>query len=181
MFLPNHYQGTDVRGGGVWMAPNARGVVDVSFAARPPVILSGLWHAGGKDSLARGPAALVHLECIHGEEVESSALHTAGRANEALLDDLGVETKRLEDLRTLVRLEGRNTHLAHDFENAVVGCLTIIDDQLVDVFVAFNPEGRGSIVRDQIFTRINKNTHNPSRPILWMASNAMYGQIASAP
>jgi hypothetical protein len=71
----------------------------------------------------------VVLEGIHRQELECSALDSRGSANEALLDDLLVQTQCLEELSTLVRGKGGHTHLGQHLEDTLVGGLLIVGNE----------------------------------------------------
>ena len=50
------------------------------------------------------------------------AADAGGGAREAEVDDVAAEAEGLEDLRALVRLQGRDAHLGHDLEDADADC-----------------------------------------------------------
>jgi hypothetical protein len=51
---------------------------------------------------------------------EADALHVAGRAAEVFVDKGRVEADGLENLRAAIGLVGRDAHLGHDLEQALV-------------------------------------------------------------
>mmetsp|Transcript_100539 Transcript_100539/g.288012 ORF Transcript_100539/g.288012 Transcript_100539/m.288012 type:complete len:1151 (+) Transcript_100539:506-3958(+) len=63
--------------------------------------------------------------------LEVAALNAASRAGKATVDHLVGETDGLEDLGALVRLEGRDTHLGHDLEDALGGTLAVVVEELL--------------------------------------------------
>jgi hypothetical protein len=117
---------------GILKVGNASRVVDVGFSTITPVVFTRLGHTRRDDSLATRPTTLVELEGIHGKEVKGGTLDTAGGTDEAFLDDLAVETESLEDLGTLVGLEGGDTHLGHDFEDAIVDGVAVVVHEFFD-------------------------------------------------
>jgi hypothetical protein len=75
----------------------------------------------------------VEGEGIRGDDVKSDTLDTSLSAGETLVNDAVVDTEGFEDLRSLVRLERRDTHFAHDLEDTVVAR----DEVVVDNFVCW--------------------------------------------
>ena len=70
------------------------------------------------------------------QDVEPDATQTRGRAGEVPLDDVVGQPDRLEDLRAGVRGDGRDTHLAHDLQDALAERLDQRGDGLLGFDVA---------------------------------------------
>jgi hypothetical protein len=115
-------------------------VVDVSLSTVSPVVLPGFRHTRGKDDFLTRPSALVEFESVHSKKIESGTLDTAGRSDKAFFNDFMVETEDLKDLGTLVRCEGRNTHLRHDLEDTVVDGVAVVVDELLSILAVFDTE-----------------------------------------
>ena len=63
-----------------------------------------------------------------GEHIQVDTLDAAGRPLETALDHLLAQADGLENLRPLVRLQGRDADLGHDLEHAIDHALAIIGD-----------------------------------------------------
>ncbi len=66
-----------------------------------------------------------HIHII-GDIFQSDTAHTADRVGKVLVDDLFRDTNSLKDLRALVGLDGGNTHLGRDLDDAVKNCGIVI-------------------------------------------------------
>jgi hypothetical protein len=80
----------------------------------------------------------MELKRVHGEEIEGSALHTAGGADEAAIDNLVMQAKDFEDLSSLVRLERRDPHFRHHFQYPVVNRVPIVVHEFVYGLIALH-------------------------------------------
>ena len=116
---------------GVLEVSNTGRIVDVGLTPSTPVVFTRLGHTRRDDGLPRRPAALMHLESVHGEKVEGGALNTASSAREAALDDLRMKTESLKDLSTLIRGQGGDTHLGHNLQNSAVDGMTVVVGELL--------------------------------------------------
>ena len=68
---------------------------------------------------------------LFAEHLEIHTLDPAGRAGEAIIDDLIVQAESLENLGSLVRLQRRDAHLAHDLEHPLLDRFAIRGDDLL--------------------------------------------------
>ena len=67
-----------------------------------------------------------------GDLAEPDALDARGGAEEELADEIALQSDRVEDLRAAIRLIGRDAHLGHHLEDALVDRLDVaLDDLLV--------------------------------------------------
>ena len=57
---------------------------------------------------------------------QGDTAHTADRVGKVLVDDLFRDANSLKDLRALVGLDGGNTHLGRDLDNAVKDCGIVV-------------------------------------------------------
>ncbi len=139
---------------------DGHGVVDVGLTTVTVVVLTGLGETRDRDGVTRGVTAVVEFESIHGEQGEVGTRDARGGTGEAAVNDVAGKTKSLEDLSTLVRGKGRDTHLGHDLEDTVVDGVSPVVDELLRRLITLT---------------------RPSRETLRMASIASQGQMASAP
>ncbi len=93
------------------------------------------------------PVAGRHLA---GQFVEPDAAELADRAGEVLVDERLAEADRLEDLRPGVGRHGRDAHLRHHLEHALVARLDVVADRLVGVQVAHAVHAFGDQVLDRL-------------------------------
>src|SRR5690606_36897612 len=107
------------------------------FAVGAPVDIAGAWQRfqwNGETRIGQVVAA----QRLFGEHIETDALHAAGSADKAAVDDFARDADSFENLRALIRLRSRNAHLRHDLQNALGEGLAIALDDVVVVriFVA---------------------------------------------
>jgi hypothetical protein len=80
--------------------------------------------------VAEGVAMAAHA--FLGDLLQADAFDAGGGAGEILGDEFGLESDRVEDLRAAIRLIGRDAHLGHHLEDALVDRLDVaLDDLLV--------------------------------------------------
>src|SRR4051812_6348132 len=65
------------------------------------------------------------LPDLFSDDVDADAADAGRRPREIAIDECPIEPDRLEDLRAAVALQGRDPHLGHDFEDALVQTLDI--------------------------------------------------------
>ena len=66
-----------------------------------------------------------HIHII-GDIFQGDTAHTADRVGKVLVDDLFRDANSLKDLRALVGLDGGNTHLGRDLDDAVKDCGIVV-------------------------------------------------------
>ena len=66
---------------------------------------------------------------------QGNTSHTADRVGKVLVDDLFGDTNGLEDLCALVGLDGRNTHLRRNLDNAMKDCGVVIIDCCIVILI----------------------------------------------
>mmetsp|Transcript_25073 Transcript_25073/g.71594 ORF Transcript_25073/g.71594 Transcript_25073/m.71594 type:complete len:320 (-) Transcript_25073:1598-2557(-) len=91
-------------------------VVELSIASDHDLILGGML----------GECIIVEALQIPVETIKVRSLDTGSGTGEATIDNFIGQTDCLEDLGSLITLECRNTHLAHDLQNTLCGCLAVV-------------------------------------------------------
>ena len=91
----------------------------VAVATATPVEVAGVWQYRYLVLVAHRIANFVALFHLFIQRGEVDALHAAGCADEAALDYLIGQTHGFEDLRTLIGLQRRDTHLGHNLQHAL--------------------------------------------------------------
>ena len=86
---------------------------------------------GGSGFVAEGRA--VALQDIFGDLFQAHATQAARRPVEVMLDDLAVDTDRLEDLGAAVRGQRRDPHLGHDLEQPRLDGRAEVVDRLLRI------------------------------------------------
>ena len=106
----------------------------VPHVARPalaPVEVPGIGQrASVAARLAREAQFMAPLD-LFGQHAETDPAHAALRVGEAAVDHLRSQPDRLEDLRPLVGLQGRDAHLGHHLEDALADALAVGGDHVV--------------------------------------------------
>ena len=74
----------------------------------------------------------IHIVC---NIFQSDTAHTADGVGKVLGDDLFGDTDGLEDLGSLIGLDGGNTHLGRDLDNAVEDCGVVIIYRCVIILI----------------------------------------------
>ncbi|GJD02058.1 hypothetical protein ColKHC_10883 [Colletotrichum higginsianum] len=152
---------------GVLDVGNAGRVVHVSLATITPVVLAGFGQAADTNGVAGGEATLVEAEAVLSNGFEGGALDTRGGTPEATLDDSLIEAESFENLGTLVGSKSRDTHLAHDLEDATVARVLVVVNQsivrklLLDELLAVQLQNalHGEVGVDGIGTVTEEDTH----------------------
>ena len=90
----------------------------MAVATATPVNVAGIGQQGNEVFTACWKTDFMTAFHFLEQHAEAYSLHTAGGADEAPIDDLVSEAHGFENLRTLVGLQGRNTHFGHDLEHA---------------------------------------------------------------
>jgi hypothetical protein len=98
------------------------GVVHVELAAVLELDEARRAEPGARAAVAVGVAP----EDVGAEVGEPDAPDRGERAVEAQLDDLATEPVRLEDLRRPVGVDGRDAHLRHDLQHAVLNRVLVV-------------------------------------------------------
>ena len=80
-----------------------------------------------------------------GDLLQANAAYARRRAGEVFVNDILIQSNRLEDLRTRVTLHGGNTHLREDFDDAFRHGLDVVIDRFVVVY-AFQQVGVDHVV-----------------------------------
>mmetsp|Transcript_5879 Transcript_5879/g.18047 ORF Transcript_5879/g.18047 Transcript_5879/m.18047 type:complete len:643 (+) Transcript_5879:3157-5085(+) len=112
------------------------GVVHVLFGPGAGAVVVVAW-VGQRERVGRAvgrrPAVRrgVQLKRVCAKLRKADAADARRRAAEALVNDLGADTKRLKDLRALVRRERADAHLGHGLEDADPNALCKRLDQVV--------------------------------------------------
>ncbi len=127
------------------------GVEGVPLAAATPLVEAAGIELGIGVSIAR-EGALVAERGLPRDHVEPHARNPRSGAGEAALDDLVVETDGLEDLRPAVALQGRDPHLRHRLEQALVAGLEVVRHPRGEV----DRLGHVGAVVDQIFDGLKR-------------------------
>ncbi len=97
------------------------------FTARAPSVLStGVQHVGQHGGAAKGE--LVHAQGLFGDLENTDTLNPAWCAGEVLVNEVGVQTNRFEQLRAAVAHVGRHAHLGHDFRQTFAYGLHVVCD-----------------------------------------------------
>ena len=85
------------------------------------------------------------LHRLLGDLVEADALDPGRGAGEVVVDEIGLEPDRVENLRAAIGLIGRDAHLGHHLEQALVDRL----DVALDDFLLVELAGQVGVHRDQ--------------------------------
>ena len=110
---------------GVLQLEDRVGVEEVILPVLPPLVLPAPFQVGLADQPIReGPP--VAPEDLLGDDLQTDAAHPRGRPREILVDELLVQAHRLENLCAAVALDGRDPHLGHDLEDALVEALDVV-------------------------------------------------------
>jgi len=75
--------------------------------------------------LGRIGAVLAHLR-FPGDDIDADAADAGGRPGEVLVHEVLAESERLEDLGSVVALDGADAHLRDDFEDALGDRLAVL-------------------------------------------------------
>ncbi len=94
-------------------------------ATRPPVVFTRIRQRD--DIIARNTrkAQFVTPQHFFGQHLETHPLQAARSLGKTQFNDFVVQTDRFKDLGTLVRLQCRDSHLAHDLEHAFGNTFTV--------------------------------------------------------
>ena len=106
--------------------------VVLAFAA-PLVLAAGLEGAVRPLLLTERVGAGVATADLFGHLVQADAAQAADRAGEVLVDQIGTEADRLEDLGAGVGRHGRDAHLGHHLEDPLADRLAVVGDRGVEV------------------------------------------------
>ena len=67
--------------------------------------------------------------------LQSNTAYTAYCFCKVFIDDIIINTDCFKNLSSLIRLNGRNTHLGSNFYNTVKYCIVIIIDRCIIIFI----------------------------------------------
>ena len=95
----------------------------VQYAVLAEGVLSHHWQ---EVSLRLGESLRVQADGVARDGLERDAFHAGRGGAEVFGQQLSAETHGLEDLGSAVRAYGADTHLAEDFQQALVHCLYVI-------------------------------------------------------
>ena len=120
------------RPGGVLQPEDGLRVEQVQLALAAPLVLAtGLELAVCGRDPADGVRRAVAQRHLLGDHVDADAAELGGGAGEVLVDHLGGQAERLEDLRTGVGRDRGDTHLGHHLEHALAERLHQVGDRLL--------------------------------------------------
>ena len=124
------------------------------------------------DQFTRFPCHLRELSLVIEQVVEVRSLDARCRALEAALHNLVVQTDDLEQLRTAVTRDGRDTHLRHDLEQALANTAPVGSTQLLlPVDVAALRDVMQRLV-DEIGIHHRRAITDKARNVMRIAGNA---------
>src|SRR4030095_14627591 len=73
--------------------------------------------------------------------IEANAADPGRGPGEVTIDEVLVKADGLEDLRPTVTLDGGDTHLRNDLDDAFVNCLDVVGNRLVGINASQQPAG----------------------------------------
>ena len=109
-----------ITAGGVLQEGDGLGVVHVVLAVAPPVVGPALIDLQLAGQVTVGIAICVTPARLFLNGVQTNAAYARGGPGEVLVDRLLVQANGLEDLGAAVALDGRDAHLGHHLEHALV-------------------------------------------------------------
>ena len=122
-------EGVLAAAGGVLELLHGLRVEEMQLAVAAPLVL-----AAGVEivvvAAARREGADVPRLDFTGDDVEADAADARGGPGEVPVDECLLQADRLEDLRAAVALQRRDPHLRHDFQDALVERLDVVDRRL---------------------------------------------------
>ena len=122
-------------------------VPHVAVTAAAPMEVARVWQQRDHVLVAHGIPDLVALLHLFKQHREIDALHPAGGAHKAAIDDVIGEAHGFEDLRAFVGLQGGDAHLGHHLQHALGDSLLVGIDNRGGV-------GKGFLVQQAILQRL---------------------------
>ncbi len=110
------------RAGGVLQFENGVRIEQMILAIASPLVFTAPLEVGPFHRPVREGIMVPQADFI-GDHIETDTADAGGRPGEVLINELLIEADRLEDLCAPVALHGRDPHLRHGLEQALVDCL----------------------------------------------------------
>ena len=95
------------------------GVEQVEFPVPAPLDVSAAFEFLGADGPV-GESVFEPLQGFLGHDVDADSTDARGRPGEIFFDEITLQADGLEYLRAAIRLDGRDAHLGHHLEDALV-------------------------------------------------------------